>query len=135
MDAAAEAMSVACQSTPRTAERGATAGLSSGRHPLRDRLRLTQALLPRHRAHVDQGLIVSSLRDSCLFERAQEDALTEIARQLRRRRFRRNETIFHQGDPGDALHIVSSGAVKIVLPSIDGRGGHHRHPAQRRLLR
>lgn len=120
MDAAAEAMTVACQSSPRTADRGATAGLSTGRHVLRDRLRLTRGPLPRHGARVDQGLIVSSLRDSCLFERAQEDALAEIARQLRRRRFRRNETIFHQGDPGDALHIVSSGAVKIVLPSLEG---------------
>jgi CRP/FNR family transcriptional regulator, cyclic AMP receptor protein len=69
---------------------------------------------------VDQQLIVTSLRDSCLFERADEDALAAIARHLRRRRFRRAETIFHQGDPGDALHIVSSGAVKIVLPSMEG---------------
>jgi CRP-like cAMP-binding protein len=69
---------------------------------------------------VDQHLIIASLRDSWLFERADEDALVDIARQLRRRRFRRNETIFHQGDPGDSLHIVSSGAVKIVLPSVEG---------------
>mgnify|MGYP001826591341 CR=1 FL=1 len=65
-------------------------------------------------------MIVTSLRDSCLFERAGEDALAAIARHMRRRRFRRNETIMHQGDPGDALHIVSSGAVKIVLPSLEG---------------
>ena len=26
----------------------------------------------------------------------------------------------HQGDPGDALHVVASGAVKIVLPSTEG---------------
>lgn len=69
---------------------------------------------------MDQQLIANSLRESCLFERADEHALTAIARHLRRRRFRRGETIFHQGDPGDALHIVSSGAVKIVLPSLDG---------------
>lgn len=69
---------------------------------------------------MDQQLIVTSLRDSCLFERADEDALAAIARHLRRRRYRRGETIFHQDDPGDALHIVSSGAVKIVLPSLDG---------------
>ena len=69
---------------------------------------------------MDQQLIVTSLRDSCLFERADEDALAAIARHLRRRRFRRGETIFHQGDPGDAVHIVSSGAVKIVLPSLEG---------------
>ncbi len=81
---------------------------------------LTWVRLARHRACVDHGLIISSLRDSCLFEGAQEDALADIARQLRRRRFRRQETIFHQGDPGDSLHIVSLGAVKIVLPSLDG---------------
>lgn len=69
---------------------------------------------------MDQQLIVTSLRDSCLFERADEDAVVAIARHLRRRRFRRGETIFHQGDPGDALHIVSSGAVKIVLPGMEG---------------
>jgi CRP-like cAMP-binding protein len=69
---------------------------------------------------VDQQLVISSLRDSCLFERADERALEDIARQLRRRRFKRHETIFHQGDPGDALHIVSSGAIKIVLPSLEG---------------
>ena len=28
--------------------------------------------------------------------------------------------IFHQGDPGDSLHVVASGAVKIVLPSAEG---------------
>jgi CRP-like cAMP-binding protein len=64
--------------------------------------------------------MVSSLRASCLFERADGSALDEVARQLRRRRFRRGEVIFHQGDPGDALHLVSSGAVKIVLPSAEG---------------
>jgi CRP/FNR family transcriptional regulator, cyclic AMP receptor protein len=81
---------------------------------------LTRNPLARHRSRVDQALIIDSLRGSCLFERADEAALGDIARQLRRRRFRRNETIFHQGDPGDSLHIVSSGAVKIVLPSADG---------------
>ena len=76
--------------------------------------------MARHRSRGDQRLIISSLRDSCLFERADDDALIDVARQLRRRRFRRNEIIFHQGDPGDSLHIVSSGAVKIVLPSMEG---------------
>jgi CRP-like cAMP-binding protein len=39
---------------------------------------------------------------------------------MRRRKFRRNEVIFHQGDPGESLHVVASGAVKIVLPSAEG---------------
>ena len=54
---------------------------------------------------------------------------------MRRRRFRRNEVIFHQGDIGDSLHIVVAGGVKIVLPSHGGRGGDHRQPQARRLLR
>lgn len=55
-----------------------------------------------------------------LFAEVPPDDLREVARHLRRRRFRRGEVIFHQGDPGDALHIVASGAVKILLPSAEG---------------
>jgi len=81
---------------------------------------LTRDRLERHGSGVDQARIIQSLRESCLFERADEVALGDIARRLQRRRFRRHEIIFHQGDPGDSLHIVSSGAVKIVLPSLEG---------------
>ena len=55
-----------------------------------------------------------------LFADASRDDLREVGRHLRRRRFRRGEVIFHQGDPGDALHVVASGSVKIVLPSAEG---------------
>jgi CRP/FNR family cyclic AMP-dependent transcriptional regulator len=84
------------------------------------RMSLDAAGRPRHRDGVDQQLVMASLRESCLFARAEDRALAEISSQLRRRRFRRNETIFHQGDPGDSLHIVSTGAVKITLPSMEG---------------
>jgi CRP/FNR family transcriptional regulator, cyclic AMP receptor protein len=43
--------------------------------------------------------------------------LETVGRAVRTRRFRRGEVIFHQGDPGDALFIVMSGAIKISLPS------------------
>ena len=39
---------------------------------------------------------------------------------VRTRRYRRAEVIFHQGDPGDALHIILSGRVKISSPSDSG---------------
>ena len=61
-----------------------------------------------------------SLHACALFADVSDEALGEVARQLRRRRFRRNEVIFHQGDPGDSLHIVTAGAVKVVLPSAEG---------------
>lgn len=43
-----------------------------------------------------------------------------LGRGMRTRRFRRAEVIFHLGDPGDALFVVLSGAIKIVLPSDTG---------------
>jgi len=55
-----------------------------------------------------------------LFSGLDEPAIARVARGLRRRRFRRGETIFHLGDPGDALFIVAGGIVKITLPSEAG---------------
>jgi CRP/FNR family transcriptional regulator, cyclic AMP receptor protein len=69
---------------------------------------------------LDQSMAVDSLRRCALFAHVAEDGLRVIAAQMRRRRFRRNEVIFHQGDIGDSLQVVASGAVKIVLPSTEG---------------
>jgi CRP/FNR family transcriptional regulator/CRP/FNR family cyclic AMP-dependent transcriptional regulator len=43
-----------------------------------------------------------------------------VAGALRPRRFRRGETVFHAGDPGDALFVIERGRVKITLPADDG---------------
>jgi CRP-like cAMP-binding protein len=67
-----------------------------------------------------EDIAVESLRSSPLFARMAPETLANLARTLRRRKFRRSEVIFHQGDPGDSLHIVVAGAVKIVLPSAEG---------------
>jgi CRP-like cAMP-binding protein len=69
---------------------------------------------------LDDGFAVESLRRCALFAHADDRILAEVARGLRRRRFKRNEVIFHQGDPGDSLHIIATGAAKIVLPSAEG---------------
>ena len=66
------------------------------------------------------GYVIDILRQCALFENANAAALAAVAGRLRRRHFRRGEVIFHQGDPGDSLHVVNSGAVKIVLPSPEG---------------
>ena len=47
-------------------------------------------------------------------------ALDRVAGGTRIRRFRRGEVVFHLGDPGDALFLISSGSVKITLPSETG---------------
>lgn len=69
---------------------------------------------------MDDSFAIESLRRCALFAHADEETLRQVASGLRRRRFRRNEVIFHQGDAGDSLHIIASGAAKIVLPSAEG---------------
>jgi CRP/FNR family cyclic AMP-dependent transcriptional regulator len=69
---------------------------------------------------LDPALAVESLRRCALFAHVDEDGLRTLAQQMRRRRFRRNEVIFHQGDIADSLQVVVAGAVKIVLPSSEG---------------
>jgi CRP/FNR family transcriptional regulator, cyclic AMP receptor protein len=69
---------------------------------------------------VDELFAVEALARCLLFQHADESMLHNLTDSMRRRRFRRNEVIFHQGDPGDSLHVVASGAVKIVLPSAEG---------------
>jgi CRP/FNR family transcriptional regulator, cyclic AMP receptor protein len=48
------------------------------------------------------------------------ESLQAIGRTLRKRHFRRGEVLFHEGDPGDTLFVVASGAVKVVVPSEEG---------------
>lgn len=68
----------------------------------------------------DEHLAVDALAGCPLFAGCEIGVLRAIAGRLRVRHFKRNEVIFHQGEAGDALHIIASGAVKIVLPSAEG---------------
>jgi CRP/FNR family cyclic AMP-dependent transcriptional regulator len=69
---------------------------------------------------VDEREALERLRACPLFAPCADPVLAEVGRRLRNRHFRRNEVVFHQRDPGDALHIITSGSVKIVLPSAEG---------------
>jgi CRP-like cAMP-binding protein len=68
----------------------------------------------------DEEFVSRSLRRCALFAHVEPEGLKILAHAMVTRRFRRNEVIFHQGDPGDSLHVLASGAVKIVLPSSEG---------------
>jgi CRP-like cAMP-binding protein len=48
------------------------------------------------------------------------EALGKLASTARRRSYRRGEVIFHQGDPGDSLHFLTDGRVKVVLDAETG---------------
>jgi len=66
------------------------------------------------------GPAIEALERVQLFAGLDRATLERLATGMRTRRFRRNEVLFHQGDPGDSLFIVTSGAVKIMLPSEEG---------------
>jgi len=41
------------------------------------------------------------------------DEQRQVISQTQRRRFRRNEVVFHEGDPGDSLHLIAKGHVAV----------------------
>lgn len=50
-----------------------------------------------------------------LFENARREDLVEIARETSFRSMEEDETIVHEGDPGDGMYIVESGQVSVRL--------------------
>ena len=69
---------------------------------------------------LDEREAIARLRVCPLFAACPDEVLGELSRSIRPRRFGRNEVLFIQGDPGDALHIINTGSVKIFLPSAEG---------------
>ncbi len=53
-----------------------------------------------------------------LLQALSEEGRREVVSAARRRRFRRNEVVFHEGDPGDTMHLVVGGhvAVRVTTP-------------------
>jgi CRP/FNR family transcriptional regulator, cyclic AMP receptor protein len=55
-----------------------------------------------------------------LFAGLPPDKLSSLETMTQRRSFRRGEVVFHKGDPGDTLFVITQGQVKIILPSDSG---------------
>lgn len=68
----------------------------------------------------DPGHLRAALEGMPLFHALGAEEIAALAAVVRTRRYRRGEVIFHQGDPGDGLHIVLAGRVKISSPSDTG---------------
>jgi CRP-like cAMP-binding protein len=60
------------------------------------------------------------LRDVALFRDLPEPEFAELAQQLVRRDYGRNELIFSQGDRGDGLYVVTDGHVRITRENSEG---------------
>ena len=48
------------------------------------------------------------------------DDLLDLATSARRRSYAKGQVIFHRDDPGDSLHIIVEGEVRVSLPSPEG---------------
>ena len=53
-----------------------------------------------------------------LLEGVPADQVRELLQVARRRRFSRNEVVFHRDDPGDSVHLISKGrfAIQVMTP-------------------
>ncbi len=61
------------------------------------------------------------LRRHAFFAPLDDAALAQIAARLQRRACKAGDMIFQRGDPGDAMYIVESGAVRLARDSASGR--------------
>lgn len=64
--------------------------------------------------------VMEAIGRSRLFRGVTDADLAAIAPMLRQRRFKAGETIFHEGDPGDSMHVIASGRAKISIESLEG---------------
>lgn len=72
---------------------------------------------------IHNATAIELLRATDLFRSLDSEAASRLARYVARRRFGADETIFHEGDPGDRLHVIDKGRVRIIIASADGREG------------
>lgn len=58
------------------------------------------------------------MADWALLGPLSDDERREVLRLARRRRFSRHEVVFHEGDPGDTLHLIDRGhvAARVTTP-------------------
>lgn len=57
------------------------------------------------------------LKSITMFSQLSDDALAELAKELKPRQLAAGELLFNQGDPGDELMVVEEGKVAIFVPA------------------
>ncbi len=65
--------------------------------------------------------VTSLLSKVDLFSDLNHEELAHVAGVVQLRSLAKDETIFNAGDPADAVYIIATGKVKIVVTSTDGR--------------
>lgn len=70
---------------------------------------------------MDLSVTLEFLAKVFIFEGLSPEQLKPLGEKVRTRKYQRGEVVFHQDDPGDRMHIISEGRVRISLDSDDGR--------------
>ena len=70
---------------------------------------------------MDRMVTLEFLAKVPIFENLTPEQLQPLGEKMRPRKFQRGEVVFHQDDPGDRMHIIVQGRVRISLDSDDGR--------------
>jgi CRP/FNR family transcriptional regulator, cyclic AMP receptor protein len=65
--------------------------------------------------------IASLLAQTELFGKLPPDTITQLAGRFHTVQFKRGQTIYERGDPGNALHLIKSGQIRFSVVSGDGR--------------
>lgn len=64
---------------------------------------------------------VDFLRNVPMFSEMDDAELASLARDLKQRSYDAGETVFFQGDPGNAVYLVKSGTIRIYVHAEDGQ--------------
>ena len=70
---------------------------------------------------MDRMVTLEFLSNVPIFENLSLEKLQPLGEKMRSRKYQRGEVVFHQDDPGDRMHIIVQGRVRISLDSDDGR--------------
>ena len=61
------------------------------------------------------------LREAPLFSGLDDEAAEALSASMNETKVRRGDVLFHEGDEGDRLYVVTDGKVKLGRTSADGR--------------
>ena len=63
---------------------------------------------------------IDHLKATSLFSGLEEEALERLAAKSNERAFKKGHLVFSQGDPGDALFVLTEGVVKVLITAESG---------------
>lgn len=75
------------------------------------------ASIPRKPATMTNQIIAANIP---LFRQIPADQLATILADCQTRHYRQGDIIFHEGDPGTVLYLISAGQIRIYVNSLDG---------------